>query len=304
MTGPRLGAVVLAGGRGSRLGELARDTPKPLLPLLGEPIIAWHLRLLAQVGIADVTISTGHLAGRFRPAVGDGSAYGVQVRYAVEDSPLGTGGGLRLAAASLPAQVDTVVVLNGDQLTEHDLAGQLAAHAGGGTLHVRPVADARAFGLVDVDATATITRFVEKPEAPGSGLVNAGSYVLDRSLIAELPPGPASLEREGFARWAREGRLRAFVDDAWTQDLGTPAGFIAAHQHLTGRDTYVERTARVDPSARLTRSVVLAGATVGTGARVTGSIVGPGAAVPPGAIVADAVVVSVPRRARTGRPRR
>lgn len=282
--------MVLAGGRGTRLGALAHHRPKPLVPVLGRPMITWHLEQAARAGVRDVVLAAGHLGEQFVPALGDGSAYGVRLRVVIEPTPLGTGGGLRHASAALQPNVDTVLVLNGDQLTEHDLPAQLAAHRGGGTLHVRGVADARPYGLVEVVAGGRVAAFVEKPTERRGGLVNAGTYVLDRGLIESLPAGPRSLEREGFAAWAAAGRLTAYRDDAWCQDLGTPAGLITAHQHLSGQDVWIDSTATVEPGARLSASIVLAGARVAAGARLTGCVVAEETVVPGRAAGQNAVI--------------
>lgn len=314
----RLGAVILAGGRGTRLGVLTRERPKPLIPLLGEPVLSWQLRALADLGIDEVVVSIGHLAEQFRAgglldSAGEGAAYdgerlgsSMRVQFAQEDRPLGTGGGLRLAAGMLPAAIDTMLVLNGDQLTEHDLSGQLSAHArspeANGTLHVRHVTDARSFGLVALDESGTITAFREKPAEPVAGLVNAGTYVLDRSLVHRLPLGaPASLERDGFTVWAHEGRLRAFIDDSWGQDLGTPDGLIAAHAQLTGSDSYADRSAWVHHTATLRDSVVLPGARVGAHAHLSHTVVDTNATIGAGADLTECVVgdrVDVPEGTR------
>ncbi|MDE9365995.1 NDP-sugar synthase [Luteipulveratus sp. YIM 133132] len=228
----RRAAVVLAGGRGTRMGGLVRDVPKPLLPVAGRPLITYQLERLAAADVTDVVVATGYLADAFPAALGDGSAYGVTLRLVVEDRPLGTGGGLRRAldAAGLGSG-DTVVVVNGDLLSGHDLGSQLAAfeqdrsqRGAVATLHVRRVDDARPYGLVETGPDGRIHSFREKPSTPCAGLINAGTYVVDPSLLSEVDPGTvSSLERDVLpAAIARGAVLTAHRQDSDFLDVGTP----------------------------------------------------------------------------------
>lgn len=226
-------ALLLAGGQGTRLAPLTDDCPKPLLPVRGEPMIAHPLRRLAAAGIRDVVISTGYLADRFPEILGDGSRYAVRLRYVAEQTPRGTGGAL----AGLGDADQTVVVMNADEHGSHDLPGQLAATARGqwdGSVHVRRVADRRAFGAVEVDPGDAIISFVEKPTRGGPGLANAGCYVFNPGLLQRIcrfidharSADPAtwslSLERDVLPGLIAEGaRLLAFHDASRGVDLGT-----------------------------------------------------------------------------------
>ena len=233
-------AVLLAGGRGTRLAPLTDDCPKPLLPMHGEPMIAQPLRRLAAAGIRDIVISTGYLAGQFPATLGDGSRYGVRLSYTVEEVPRGTGGAL----AELKATDHPVLVLNADEHGSHDLVAQLAVtaeHAWDGSLHVRTVPDRRAFGAVEVGHDDAVISFVEKPVAGGPGLANAGCYVFNPTAVQRIrgyirqardadPSGwSLSLESDVLPRLISEGtRLLAVVDESPGVDLGAIETYRAA----------------------------------------------------------------------------
>lgn len=253
MADPRRAAVILAGGLGTRMGELTRTTPKPLLLVGGRPMITFQLDRLAQVGITDVTLATSYLASAFEPALGDGSAYGVRLSYVREETRLGTGGGLRHAADAVGLTAgDTVVVLNGDLLSGHDLAAQIEtfeadrAEAGAeATVHAREVVDVRAYGALAVTAERRITRFEEKPAERRAGLINAGTYVVDPVLLQRIPAASeVSLERETFpAALASDVVLTAYLEDAAFLDVGTPEALEQARR--SGGAPQLTRSARL-----------------------------------------------------------
>lgn len=227
-------AVVLAGGLGTRLGDLARDVPKPMLPVAGVPFldhVVWNLR---RHGITDVVFSIGHLAEVVRDHVGDGSALGIRARYAVEDSPLGTGGAVALAAEQLSD--DAFLVLNGDTLFDLnylDLALALDAEDAPrplAAMALRPVPDAGRYGSVEL-AAGRVRAFAEK-SAQGAGLVNGGVYVLRRELLERLPSGPSSLERDLFPALAAEGALVGRAYDGFFVDIGIPESLSGAQRSV------------------------------------------------------------------------
>ena len=307
-------AIVLAGGLGTRMGSLAASRPKHLLEVAGEPFIVHQLRWLASHGITDVVLATSHLAEQFEPTLGDGSHWGVRLRYSTEPVPAGTAGGLRLAASMLESLPDRVVVVNGDLLTLHDLTRQLAMAQDGrnpdGVLHVRAVPDARAFGCVVADGTGLVSAFVEKSPEPPSLEVNAGTYVLTRSVVETLLPGTVSLEREVLPSLVALGHVLAYREDALWEDVGTPAALVRASTALvlrSGRDAHIDAAASVDDQAyvgrgasigrsvsvqagaRVLGSVLMAGSVVGVDALVEDSVVAPGVSVPPGQTVRGGV---------------
>ena len=291
-------AIVLAGGLGTRMGRLATTRPKHLLEVAGEPFVVHQLRWLASHGVTDVVLATSHLAEQFEPTLGDGSRWGLRLRYSTEPVPAGTAGGLRLAASVLDSLPEWVVVVNGDLLTQHDLTRQLAMCGDSRTpdavLHIRAVPDARAFGCVVADGDGLVSAFVEKSPDPPGLEVNAGTYVLARSVVESLPGGTVSLERDVLPALVARGHVLAYREDALWEDVGTPAALVRASAALvlrSGREAHVDDSASVAPGALVGRgSAVGPSAQVAAGARVLGSVVMSGALVGPGALVEDSVV--------------
>ncbi|GAA3548038.1 hypothetical protein AFL01nite_26680 [Aeromicrobium flavum] len=226
--------IVLAGGLGTRLRPAVGDLPKPLVDVGGEPLVAHQIRRLVAAGVPDIVLAVGFGADRVERELGDGSRWGARLTYSRETEPLGTGGALALAARSGVGRSDTVVVVNGDLLSRHDLVAHVDAFERSGadlSLHVREVEDARAYGVVSVDAADRVTGFHEKPIDPAPGLVNAGTYVVRGSVLLALPGTvPLSLEVDVFPGLAADADVRAHRDDAPFLDVGTPAALEQARQ--------------------------------------------------------------------------
>ena len=177
-------AVILVGGEGTRLRPLTSTVPKPVVPLVDRPFIAYMLEWLARHGVDDVVMSCGFLATAVRNVLGDGSQYGLRLRFIEEPEPRGTAGALKYAADLLD---ERFLMLNGDVLTDLDLTAQIAQHESTGavaTLALVPVADPTAYGLVRLDPDNAVREFVEKPSADqvDTNLISAGAYVLERSI--------------------------------------------------------------------------------------------------------------------------
>lgn len=291
-------AIVLAGGLGTRMGALSADRPKHLLEVAGEPFIVHQLRWLASHGVVDVVLATSHLADQFEPVLGDGSRWGVRLRYSTEPHPAGTAGGLRAAATTLTSIPERVVVVNGDLLTAHDLTRQLRLAAETPTaeavLHVREVRDARRFGSVVADKRGRVSSFQEKTSSPLSLEVNAGTYVLRRSVLESIPEGIVSLERDVLPGFVALGRVVAYREDALWEDVGSPEALVRASRALvlrSGRDAHIDPEAVVDSEARVCGgSAVGPRAVVEAGARVVGSVVMTQAVIEAGAVVEDSAV--------------
>ena len=326
-------AVILVGGFGTRLRPLTRDIPKQMLPVVDRPIIEHVVAHLAGHGVTRVVLSLGFRPEAFADAYPDGTCAGLPLHYAVEPEPLDTAGAVRFAAleAGIGAGTgtgigpgsgsegcDTFLVLNGDVLTDLDIGAMVASHRAAGaeaTLALTEVDDPSRYGVVPTDAEGRVVGFVEKPdsESAPSRWINAGTYVLEPSILDRIPDGrPVSIEREVFPAMATERRLHAVRSDAYWIDTGTPEAYIRAQVDLVdgtrGDLPAVHPSAQVDPGADVERSVVMAGVTVGPGARlcdavvmdgatigadatVDHSIVGPGAHVGPGASVTDLTVI-------------
>ena len=204
-------AVILVGGEGTRLRPLTSTVPKPVVPLVDRPFIAYMLEWLARHGVDDVVMSCGFLATAVRNVLGDGSHYGLKLRFIEEPEPRGTAGALKYAEDLLD---ERFLMLNGDVLTDLDLGAQIAQHdATGavGTLALVPVADPTAYGLVRLNDDHSVKEFVEKPSADqiDTKLISAGAYVLERAVLDLIAPDRnVSIEREVWPQLVGEGPLR------------------------------------------------------------------------------------------------
>ncbi|MFP5019967.1 mannose-1-phosphate guanylyltransferase [Pseudonocardia phyllosphaerae] len=316
-------AVVLVGGKGTRLRPLTLSAPKPMLPTAGVPFLAHLLSRIREAGIRRVVLGTSYLAETFEEHFGDGSALGLELTYVTETEPLGTGGGIRNVAPKLSAE--HVMIFNGDVLAGTDLNAVLETHrrtSADVTLHLVRVQNPRAFGCVPTDPTGRVTAFLEKTDDPPTDQINAGCYVFRREIIDEIPDGrPVSVERETFPELLAQGRrVQGHVDVAYWRDMGTPGDLVHGSADLvrgvapsaalpgpTGEamvlddaevapDAFVfggstvGRGARVGSGARIEGSMLFDGAVVGPGAVVESSVIGAGAVVEEGASVRDTVV--------------
>lgn len=294
-------AVVLVGGRGTRLRPLTDHVPKPMLPIGHRPMIAGLVDRLAAGGVTDVTLALGFRPEPFIEAFPEGRVGEVTLGYAVEPEPLDTAGAIRFAAEHAGIE-DTFVVANGDIVTDLAVADLVAAHRRVGaeaTIHLTPVDDPSAFGVVEIDAADKVLRFVEKP-GPGetdSNLINAGTYVVEPSLLHRIEPGRrVSIEREVFPAVVADGSLYAMAtDDYWT-DTGRPELYLDANLDLLSgrrpeRCDQCDPAAFVDAAAEIDSSLVGAGASVAADAVVRRSVVLPGASVGAGALVERSIVM-------------
>ena len=293
-------AVVLVGGQGTRLRPLTLSTPKPMLPTAGVPFLAHLLSRIRVAGVRRVVLGTSYLAETFASHFGDGSGLGLELRYVVEERPLGTGGGIRNVADELSAE--HVLVFNGDVLAGTDLRAVVDTHrraAADVTLHLVRVPDPRAYGCVPTDADGRVLRFLEKTQDPPTDQINAGCYVFRREIIDTIPAGrPVSVERETFPGLLAAGaRVQAHVDAAYWRDMGTPTDLVRGSADLVRgvapssiSASPVGHRARVGANARVDGALLLDGAEVGAGAEVRHSVVGAGAVVEDGAVIVDAVV--------------
>jgi mannose-1-phosphate guanylyltransferase len=300
-------AVILVGGRGTRMRPLTDTLPKPMLPLLGVPFVERQVDHLARAGVTRIVFSCGYRPREIEEYFGDGASRGLQMGYVVDPEPLGTAGAIANAEPLLHA--GDVFVLNGDILTDLDLADLVAHHRAlraDATIALTPVDDPRAFGLVRTDDEGRVTEFVEKPGPddliPGEPYrINAGTYVLSSAARAAIPQGmQASIERDTFPLLAARGAVGALSSDCYWRDIGTPASYLDAHLDvLAGRVGFIASPgaawiadgARVDPTADIGAGACLSpGASVGPGARVRGAVVGTGCTVGEGARVEGAVL--------------
>lgn len=315
-------ALVLVGGEGTRLRPLTETIPKPAVPLVDRPFIAYMIEWLGSHGVEQVILACGFMPDALREVLGDGEPGGPALRYLAEPEPRGTAGAIRFAEELLE---ERFLALNGDVLADLDLGALVRAHEGHrarASLGLYPVEDASAYGLVRSDEDGRILEFIEKPppsEGAEGGEINAGVYVLERSILELIPPGgPVSIERDVFPRLVGDGLFGLRLEGYW-MDIGTPerylqaswdilegrvrtavpprpdAVLVAPGAHLAdsarvGPRAVVAEGCRIDSGARVESSVLLRDCVVEERARVSASILAPGVDVAAGATV-DGIVV-------------
>ena len=299
-------AVILVGGKGTRLRPLTLALPKPMLPTAGLPFLTHLLSRIAEAGIEHVILGTSYQPGTFEAEFGDGSKLGLQIDYVTEEQPLGTGGGIANVAPML--RNDTVMVFNGDVLSGVDLGAMLNLHHEHNadvTLHLVRVSDPRAFGSVPTDADGNVLAFLEKTEDPPTDQINAGCYIFTRDIIDRIPRGRnVSVEREVFPGLLAAGaKVCGFVDSGYWRDMGTPEDFvhgsadlvrgIAPSPALGGRrgESLVHDDAAVAPGAVLIGGTVVGrGAEIGPGVRLDGAVIFDGARIEAGSVIERAII--------------
>jgi NDP-sugar pyrophosphorylase family protein len=263
-------AILLAGGKGTRLRPLTIHTPKPIVPIFDRPFLHYQLDLLKQVPeIDEVILSLNYQPRRIEEIFGDGSDTGLALRYVVEPVPLGTAGAIRYAGESLR---ESVVVFNGDVLTQVDLGTVIALHRARkarATIVLTPVENPTAYGLVETDADGNIQRFLEKPNPDEitCDTINAGIYVLEPETFDRIPKDTAwSIERSFFPSLIERGEtFIGYVYRGYWIDIGTPEKYMQVHRDIMdGR--YLHKslpfangapTAWVSPQARVEEGVTL-----------------------------------------------
>ncbi|MCE2855353.1 MAG: NDP-sugar synthase [Ilumatobacteraceae bacterium] len=278
-------AVVLVGGFGTRLRPLTLDTPKPLLPVANVRLLEHVLAALGSAGVTEAVLAIGFKPEPFFDAFPEGVCAGVKLVYAVEPEPMDTAGAIGFAARFAGID-DTFIVVNGDILTDVDYSSLVQFHRERGlegTIHLIPVDDVTQFGVVELDASSRVTRFVEKPQPheTTSRFVNAGTYVLEASILDRIPEGqPLSIERVVFPAMVADGQLAAHPTNDYWVDTGRPETYLKANLDL------------IDGTRSLILASVAAQAHIDAAAVVTHSVVGDSCEVGNGAIVVDSVLLS------------
>jgi mannose-1-phosphate guanylyltransferase len=316
-------AVVLVGGRGTRLRPLTLSAPKPMLPTAGVPFLTHLFSRIKQAGIEHIVLGTAYQAEVFEKHFGDGAEWGLDIDYVVEEVPLGTGGAIRNVADKL--HHDTALIFNGDILSGVDLNALVARHRAASaevTLHLTRVPDPRMFGCVCTDERDRVTAFLEKDPHPVTDQINAGTYVFTRSVVEAIPSGrPVSVERETFPGLLSDGALMiGHLDSTYWRDLGQPADFVsgsadlvlgsAPTQALPGPvgeclvldgatiattaqvfgGTSVGRDCIVGSHAIVDGAVLFDGVNIGPGAIVRRSVIGTNAVIGEAATIIDAII--------------
>src|SRR6185436_9074136 len=262
-------AILLAGGKGSRLRPLTLHTPKPIVPIFDRPFLQYQIDLLRQVPeIDEVVLSLNYQPRRIEEVFGDGSDFGISIRYGVEPTPLGTGGAIKFAAGD--ARKEPIVVFNGDVFTSVDLSAVLALHRerqAKATIVLTPVDNPTAYGLVETDAQGNVERFVEKPDPAQirCDTINAGIYILEPDTLSRIPADTVySIERGYFPSLVENHEtFVAYIYRGYWIDVGTPEKYRQAHRDImAGRFpappfAKTAGTAYVSPEAKIEAGAVV-----------------------------------------------
>jgi NDP-sugar pyrophosphorylase family protein len=301
-----LTAVVLAGGQGTRLRPLTDRLPKPVLPVLNRPFLDYLIERLKNAGVTKVIFAIGYQPEPLVERYGRGKGFGVEIDYAVEDSPLGTSGAVR---AILPQLTETFLVLNGDVVTSVDLRPMIDDHIERrefATIAIHEEADPSRYGVVPIDGEGYVLRFVEKPKGPlfPAKTVNSGVYVLEPEALRFVADGqPSMFERDLFPNMLRMNmQVHSFRWDGYFLDMGTPESYLALNRDFLtgaapewhkpnngpslGNNVSIAANAKVTGPVALGDDVSLEGSAVVTGP----AVLGPGCIVEDGATVQGSVL--------------
>lgn len=237
-------ALVLVGGKGTRLQPLTYTVPKPMVPLMNRPFLEHMIGWLCRNGVDEVILTTGYLPEAIEQYFQDGRRCGVRITYVVEDTPLDTGGAIKNCEAMLRGE--PFLVVNGDILTDLDLTGIYRLHADRGalvTVAAARVADPTPYGMLQTAPDGRLERWVEKPrpEQVTSHHVNVGAFFFRPDALAMMPPPPFNLERQFLAPAIMDGQpVYGYRTDCYWIDIGTAAKYRQAHLDALGGRIHVD----------------------------------------------------------------
>jgi len=311
-------ALILAGGKGTRLRPLTMHTPKPIVPIANRPFLLYQLELLKQADVRDVILSLSYQPNKIEDRLGDGTDYDVRISYAVEASPLGTAGAYRNAANLIR---ETTIVFNGDVLTDINLDDVMHFHRerkAAATIVLTPVPNPSAYGLVEIDDEGRVHRFLEKPEPDEvtCDTINAGIYILEPRVLDYIPEGePFMFEYGVFPQLLESDEpFYGYVWRGYWRDIGTAASYLQANldvladkvklldrlpaEHGDGFDetAEIDGLSIVDPSCRIKAGVQIINSVVSRNcyiedrARIENSVVRGGSRIGQGATVYQSVI--------------
>lgn len=320
-------ALFLAGGLGTRLRPITNYLPKPMVPILGKPLLERNIENLKRHGVDEIVLSTCYKPHKIKEYFGDGSKLGVKISYISEDVPLGTAGAIKNAEEFFD---DTFLVFNADILSDIDISKMIRFHKEKGalaTIAVTRVENPSAYGVIEHDENGFITAFKEKPKPyeSSSDLINAGVYIFEPGLLSEIPAGrPVSIERETYPLLLDKGyKLAIYNECSYWLDLGTPKKYLKAHMdilkgllpinaHDFGKEKqYISKTAKISRTARIVGpayigdnveidsfavigpgTVLCDNSKVGSKSRIIGSVIWDCVKIGVGASLIDSVVMS------------
>ncbi|HJR07295.1 MAG TPA: NDP-sugar synthase [Pyrinomonadaceae bacterium] len=296
-------ALILAGGKGTRLRPLTVFTPKPIVPICNRSFLLYQIDTLRNAGITDITLSLSYQPHKIEQLIGDGSAHGVKIKYTVEPQPMGTAGAYKFAEELIR---EPTVVFNGDILTDLDLERVIREHNERGaaaTLVLAPVENPSAYGLVETEPDGRVRRFLEKPKADEISVntINAGTYVLEPRVLDLIPSGENySFEYQLFPDLLRRGEAfyAHIPDNAYWIDIGTTERYLQVHHDLlAGRVSHISLAGAregVYESATVAeideRSLIADGCMIKPGAQIINSVLGEGCYIDERARIENSVV--------------
>ena len=296
-------ALILAGGKGTRLRPLTVYTPKPVVPVMNRPFLLFQIDILKKAGISDITLSLSYQPDKIEQVLGDGSDYGVRLKFLTEPNPLGTGGAYRFASEKLN---DTTVVFNGDILTDVDISKIIEfhrEHRAEATIALTPVDNPANFGLVEADKEHRVKRFLEKPDPADItkkklNNINAGIYVLEPTIRDSITKNEnRSFEYHVFPDLLAKKRnfVAYLMKNYYWRDLGTPENYLAAHMDfLAGRIDGFARNAgsrsEIATHATIESSLVADDCNIKPNAEIRNSVIGKGVHVDEKAVIENSVV--------------
>lgn len=307
-------AVILTGGKATRLLPLTCNTPKAIVPVLNTPFLEHVIRHLAKHQIKDIILAQGHLAQPIEGYLGDGRQFGVKLSYVVEDTPLGTAGAVKNAEKYLD---ETFLVLNGDVFTDLDITAMLDFHRqrkARVTIALTPVDDPTSYGLIETNTESRVSRFLEKPgwDKVTTNMINAGTYVLEAEVLAQIPAQTeVSFERQVFPQLlAQMEPVYAYPSLAYWIDIGTPGKYLQLHRDLLngkckqyafapGKEVLIGEHTDIHPTAQIKGPVVIgANCSIGRQVKLIGPVViGDGGTILEDSVIEDSVIW---RKARLG----
>ncbi len=298
-------ALILAGGKGTRLRPLTVYTPKPIVPLINRPFLLYQIEILRNAGITDITLSLSYQPDKIEHLLGSGSEFGVNLRYVTEPSPMGTGGAYKFAANAIR---ETTVVFNGDILTDFDISKLIDFHtsrSAAATITLVPVDDPTRYGLIKIDEEKRVQRFVEKPQPDELAklqinTINAGIYILEPEILDTITEDAnRSFEYDVFPDILKR-QMPFFgyeMSNEYWRDIGTPSSYLAAHHDfLSGKLNGFEIDKGAVSEDVATRaeidklSVLGEGCIVKSGARVLNSVIGSGVHIEEKAVIENSVI--------------
>ena len=223
-------AVIMAGGYGTRLRPLTNVIPKPMVPIIDQPLIEYIVQHLKKYDFDDIIITLGYRPQDIISYLGNGSRYGVKIRYNVENTPLGTAGSVKAVSDMLNK---TFLVIGGDSFTNinlYDVAKFHGSHPKGITMVVKELEDVKGFGVVKFDEEGDISSFVEKPEKSNGKFVNTGMYMIERKLLQNIPNGKFDFSRDFFPFVLDE--MKAYVMKEYWSDIGTLSSYYLTNNEV------------------------------------------------------------------------